>query len=46
MSRVKLVNVIKRFGKIIALDKVSFNVDDSEFFALVGPSGSGKTTVL
>lgn len=46
MARVKLVNVTKRFGDAVALDRVSFEVGDGEFFSLLGPSGSGKTTTL
>ncbi|MEM0044012.1 MAG: ABC transporter ATP-binding protein [Sulfolobales archaeon] len=46
MARVRLVNVTKRFGRVIAVDRVSFEVGDGEFFALLGPSGSGKTTIL
>ncbi len=33
-------------GEIKAVDKVSFNVKDGEFVAIVGPSGCGKTTIL
>lgn len=46
MSKVKLLNVSKRFGKVIAVDNVSFTVNDAEFFAIIGPTGCGKTTVL
>lgn len=38
--------VSKKFGNIIALDGVSFEVGGGEFVFLTGPSGSGKTTVL
>jgi multiple sugar transport system ATP-binding protein len=46
MAKVKLVNVVKKFGKVVAVDHVSFDVRDGEFFALLGPSGCGKTTTL
>ena len=46
MAKLELRNVTKRFGKIIALNDVSFSVDDGEFFVVVGPNGSGKTTLL
>lgn len=39
-------NVTKRFGKITALDEVSFNLDKGEFAFVTGPSGSGKTTII
>jgi len=39
-------NVSKHFGKIRAVDDVSFEVSRGEFFSLLGPSGSGKTTLL
>jgi ABC-type Fe3+/spermidine/putrescine transport system ATPase subunit len=38
--------VTKRFGPIAAVDKVSLDIAQGEFFALLGPSGSGKTTLL
>lgn len=39
-------NVTKNFGKINALNKVSFSVKNGEFVFLTGPSGAGKTTIL
>ena len=36
----------KKFGSILALDAVSFDIAPGEFVFLTGPSGSGKTTVL
>lgn len=46
MPDVRLVNVTKRFGRIIAVDNVSLHVHDKEYFSLLGPSGCGKTTML
>ena len=46
MGRLELRNVTKRFGEIIALNAVSFTVNEGEFFVVVGPNGSGKTTLL
>ncbi len=39
-------NVTKKFGSIVAVNDVSFQVEDGEFVLLVGPSGAGKTTIL
>ena len=36
----------KTYGKTIAVDEVSFEVDDGEIFGLIGPNGAGKTTTL
>jgi ABC-type Fe3+/spermidine/putrescine transport system ATPase subunit len=43
---VRLVNVTKRFGKIVAINNVSLHIKDKEYFSLLGPSGCGKTTLL
>jgi cell division transport system ATP-binding protein len=40
-------NVTKRYpGGIVALDELSFDLDDSEFLFVTGPSGAGKTTII
>ncbi len=39
-------NLTKRFGNIVAVNDVSFEIASGEFFSLLGPSGSGKTTML
>lgn len=46
MTDVDLVNVTKRFGKILALDDISLSVQRGEFLTLLGPSGCGKTTTM
>jgi putative spermidine/putrescine transport system ATP-binding protein len=38
--------VSRHFGDVKAVDDVSFDVADGEFFSMLGPSGSGKTTCL
>lgn len=46
MPDVKIVDVVKKYGKVYALDHVSLTVHDQEYFSLLGPSGCGKTTLL
>lgn len=41
-----VVNVIKTFQDFIAVDSVSFDVENGKFFSILGPSGCGKTTLL
>jgi spermidine/putrescine transport system ATP-binding protein len=43
---VRLDRVTKAFGETVAVDAISLNIDDGEFFSLLGPSGCGKTTTL
>ena len=49
-SAVKIEHVVKRFGEgdraVFALNDVSLDIRDNEFFTLLGPSGCGKTTLL
>ena len=46
MTGLRLEGVTKRFGSVTALDTVSLEVADGEFFAVLGPPGAGKTTML
>ncbi len=41
-----LRNITKRFGSVLALDRVSLDIDEGEFVCFLGPSGCGKTTLL
>jgi osmoprotectant transport system ATP-binding protein len=43
---IKFNNVSKRYGDKLAVEDVSFNIEQGEFFVLIGPSGCGKTTTL
>jgi ABC-type multidrug transport system ATPase subunit len=38
--------LVRRFGKVIAVDGISFRVEKGEIFGFLGPNGSGKTTVI
>lgn len=46
MARIQLENITKRFGKVTALDGISLDIRENEFFVLFGPAGAGKTTIL
>jgi ABC-type sugar transport system ATPase subunit len=46
MAQISLEHISKSFGKVKALDDISLDVNDKEFFVLFGPAGAGKTTIL
>ena len=43
---IRLDEISKRYGRTLALDKVSLKVGEQQMFALLGPNGAGKTTLM
>ena len=43
---ISVQNLTKRFGETVAVNNLSFDVDQGELFGLIGPDGAGKTTTL
>lgn len=46
MPLLRLQNLTKRFGGLVAVDDVSFDVEQGSIVGLIGPNGAGKTTVF
>jgi multiple sugar transport system ATP-binding protein len=46
MARVCLEGITRRFNHVTAIDDITFEVPDGQFWVLVGPSGCGKSTIL
>jgi len=46
MKMLGVKNLSKDFGKILAVNDISFDVEEGEIFGLIGPNGAGKTTTL
>jgi branched-chain amino acid transport system ATP-binding protein len=46
MSFLRLENVTKRFGGLVAVHRVSLEIDEGQLVGIVGPNGSGKTTLF
>ena len=46
MNAIEVSHISKSYGKVKALDDVSFSVDKGEVFGLIGPDGAGKTTMF
>src|SRR3982751_3227437 len=45
-TAISVNNVTKRYGKHIAVDNLSFDVQRGEIFSMLGPNGAGKTTTI
>ncbi len=43
---VQIRNLTRRFGELVAVDNISFEIEKGEIFGLLGPNGAGKTTTL
>ena len=43
---VEVKNLTKRYGTLVAVDKVNFTIQEGEIFGLLGPNGAGKTTTI
>jgi multiple sugar transport system ATP-binding protein len=46
VAKISVQNLVKTFGDVVAVNEVSFEVNDTELLVLLGPSGCGKTTTL
>jgi ABC-type cobalamin/Fe3+-siderophores transport system ATPase subunit len=43
---IELVNLVKKFGDLTAVNDISLTIPRGEFFAMLGPNAAGKTTTL
>lgn len=43
---IKIENLTKKYGKLTAVDNISFQIEEGEVFGLLGPNGAGKTTTI
>src|SRR6476469_9486194 len=46
MANVRLEGVTRTFGKVVAIENITFEVPDGQFWVMVGPSGWGKSTIM
>ena len=43
---IRVENLVKRYGDLVALDHMNLSIREGEVFGLLGPNGSGKTTLI
>ena len=46
MHAIEVDHLVKKFGDLVAVNDISFYVEDGEIFGLLGPNGAGKTTLI
>jgi len=45
-SIIRIVNLTKKFGNLVAVDHLNLDIEGGEIFGLLGPNGAGKTTAI
>jgi len=46
LPRLRVRGLVKRFGGLVAVNKIDFDIESGEILGLIGPNGSGKSTVI
>jgi ABC-2 type transport system ATP-binding protein len=43
---IKIINLLKKYKNLTAVDNINIEINDNEIFGLLGPNGAGKTTLI
>src|ERR1700722_10523707 len=46
MNAIEVDHLVKKFNNLVAVNDITFNVENGEIFGLLGPNGAGKTTLI